>query len=110
MDHYPEPPSSAQELDLLMQRIDAGAGGFAALSDEQRDQLKSGLSEDWIAAYLDQYPVPAALDAAISEYRAIKAGLRYPNLPENVRADILLEFNEHHGEGGPDHWSTPGFS
>lgn len=105
MVHYPEPPSSAQELDLLMQKIDAGAGSFAALSDEQRAQLKTGLSEDWIAAYLDKYPVPAALEAAISEYRAIEAGIRYPYLSENVREDILLEFNEHHGEGGPDHWS-----
>lgn len=106
MEHYPQPPSSAQELDLLMQKIDRGAGSFAALSDEQREQLKTGLSEEWIEAYLDKYPVPAELDAAISEYRAIEAGIRYPNLPENVREDILLEFNEHHGEGGPDHWST----
>ncbi|NMM36324.1 MAG: hypothetical protein HHJ09_02265 [Glaciimonas sp.] len=106
MNHYPEPPSNAQQLDLLMQQIDSGDGCFAALSDEQRAQLKTGLSEEWIAAYLDKYPVPAVLAAATSEYRAIEAGIRYPHLPENVREDILLEFNEHHGEGGPDHWST----
>ncbi|WP_025915715.1 hypothetical protein [Herminiimonas sp. CN] len=106
MDQVPEPPPTAQELDALMQRIDAGEGSFAPLSDEQRSQLKASLSEEWIAAFLDKYPVPMALAAAISEYRAIEAGARYPNLPENVREDILLEFNEHHGEGGPDHWST----
>lgn len=107
MEHYPQPPSSAEELDLLMQRIDLGAGSFASLSDEQRAQLKTALSEDWIAAYLSQYPVPATLAAAIAEYRAIEAGQKYPNLPENVREDILIEFNEHHGEGGPEHWSMP---
>lgn len=106
MDRYPVPPSTAQELDALMQKIDAGAGSFVSLSDEQRSQLKTRLSEEWIAAYLDKYPVPAALAAAASEYRAIETGVQYPNLPENVREDILLEFNEHHGEGGPDHWST----
>lgn len=105
MEHYPEPPSSAEQLDALMQQIDLGRGSFAALSDEQRAQLKTRLSEEWIAAYLDKYPVPASLAAATSEYRAIEAGIRYPNLPQNVCDDILLEFNEHHGEGGPDHWS-----
>lgn len=89
-----------------MQKIDAGAGSFASLSDEQRAQLKTALSEEWLTTYLEKYPVPVALAVAITEYRAIEAGLRYPNLPENVRADILLEFNEHYGEGGPDCWPT----
>ncbi|MEO8407528.1 MAG: hypothetical protein ABI476_03775 [Oxalobacteraceae bacterium] len=89
-----------------MQKIDAGAGSFASLSDEQRTQLKTALSDEWIASYLDKYPLPITLKAAMREYRAIEAGIRYPNLPEHVREDILLEFNEHFGEGGPDHWKT----
>lgn len=36
MEHYPEPPSSAEQLDALMQQIDLGRGSFAALSVEQR--------------------------------------------------------------------------
>lgn len=106
MEHYLPSPSTAQELDTLIQQIDAGTQSFASLSDEQRAQLKTALSEEWIAAYLDKYPVPQALKAAMREYRAIEAGIRYPHLPDHVREDILLEFNEHFGEGGPDHWST----
>lgn len=104
--HYLPPSSTAQKLDALMQRIDAGSGSFASLGDEQRAQLKTALSEEWIAASVDKYPVPAALSAAMRAYRAIAAGTRYPHLPEQVREDILQEFNEHFGEGGPDHWST----
>lgn len=105
MEHYLEPPATAQDLDVLIHRIDAGEGTFASLSDEQRDQLKIELSEEWIAGYLDKYPVPEALAAATLEYRAIESGQQYPNLPENIRNDILLEFNERHGEGGPEGWS-----
>lgn len=105
MEHYLEPPTTAQDLDALIHRIDVGEGNFASLSDEQRDQLKTELSEEWIAGYLDKYPVPQALAAATLEYRAIESGRQYPNLPENIRNDILLEFNERHGEGGPERWS-----
>ena len=104
MDHYLEPPSTAQDLDALIHKIDAGADTFASLSDEQRDQLKTDLGEEWIAGYLDKYPVPRVLAAAALEYRAIESGRQYPNLPENIRNDILLEFNERHGEGGPERW------
>lgn len=106
MQHYLSPSSTAQKLDALMQRIDDGSGSFAALSDEQRAQLKSALSEEWIATSVDKYPVPASLAAAMREYRAIAAGVQYPHLPEQVREDILQEFNEHFGEGGPDRWSA----
>lgn len=108
MEHYLERPTTAQDLDALIQQIDAGEDTFASLSDEQRDQLKTELGEEWIAGYLDQYPVPQALAAATLEYRAIASGRQYPNLPENIRNDILLEFNERHGEGGPEHWSDTG--
>jgi len=105
MSSYPETPAGAQELDELMQRIDAGSDDFASLSDEQREQLKTELSEDWLTLYLDDYPVPTDVDDARNEYLAIESSDRYPNLPENVRNDLLLHFDEHYGEGGPDQWS-----
>lgn len=107
MNRYPDPPGTAQELDALVDKIDSGAGYFASLSDEQRDQLKTELSEDWIAEFLDDFPVPRELDTARRDYRAIASGERYPHLPENVRNDLLLRFDEEHGEGGPERWHDP---
>lgn len=111
MDDYDEPienvadvPPSAQELDELLQDIDEGEGTFAALSNEQRAELKEELCEEWLASYLDDYPVPSNLREAVDEYREIEAGERFPNLPENVRNDILAQFNDQFGEGGPEHW------
>ena len=49
--------------------------------------------------------MPAALPAAAREYQAIANADKYPNLPDHVRNDLLLQFEEHHGEGGPDHWN-----
>ena len=63
MEHYLERPTTAQDLDALIHRIDAGEGTFASLSDEQPDQLKIELSEEWIADYLDYSPVPNTLAA-----------------------------------------------
>ena len=105
MDGYPEAPASAQDLDELMYQIDSGEGMFASLSDEQREQLKAELAEEWLTEYLGEYPVPADLVEAIQEYRDIESSDRYPNLPENIRNDLLLLFDEHHGEGGPDQWA-----
>ena len=105
MDGYPEAPASAQELDEMMYKIDSGEGLFASLSDEQREQLKAELAEEWLTEYLEEYPVPADLVEAIQEYRDIESSDRYPNLPENMRNDLLLLFDEHHGEGGPDQWA-----
>jgi hypothetical protein len=102
----PEPPPTAQELDLLIRRIDMGEDSFAALSDEQRGQLKCELAEEWIAKYLDDYPVPGNPAEAAREYRAIESGSKYPNVPPRVRKDLLIHFDEQHAEGGgPDHWS-----
>jgi len=107
MDGFPQAPAAAQELDELIDRIDAGEGTFASLSDEQREQLKAELADEWLTEYLEEYPVPADLGDAIREYRDIESGDRYPNLPQNVRNDLLLLFDEHHGEGGPDQWAGP---
>jgi hypothetical protein len=105
--HDPQPPASAKELDLLMHRIDLGQDGFAALSDEQRTQLKAELAEDWISGFLDDYPVPDNIEQAAREYRAIQSGALFPNIPDRVRNDILIQFDERHAEGGgPDHWAT----
>jgi hypothetical protein len=106
MDSYPQAPATAQDLDELMYRIDSGQGTFASLSDEQREQLKADLADDWLTEYLQEYPVPADLGDAIREYRDIESGDRYASLPPNVRADLLLLFDEHHGEGGPDQWAA----
>lgn len=105
MDDYPEAPANVQELDEMLYQIDAGQGYFSALGDEQRDQLKAELSEEWLTEYLAEYPVPADLVEAIQEYRDIESCDKYPNLPENVRNDLLPLFDEHHGEGGPDQWA-----
>ncbi len=103
--HLFEPPSTAEALDALMQHINAGDGDLASLSDEQREQLKNELSDAWLEDYLDDYPVPADIRAAAAEYQAIFSGEKYPSLPDHVRFDLLLQFEEHHGEGGPDHWN-----
>jgi hypothetical protein len=103
--HLFEPPSTAEELDALMQHIDTGDGDLASLSDEQREQLKNELGDAWLEDYLDDFPVPAGLPAAAREYQAIANADKYPNLPDHVRNDLLLQFEEHHGEGGPDHWN-----
>jgi hypothetical protein len=102
----PRPPADVHELDLLMGRIDQGADSFAALSDEQREQLKCKLADEWIAGYLDDYPVPADFVQAVRDYRAIQSGSKYPNIPANVRSDLLMHFDEQHAEGGgPEHWT-----
>jgi hypothetical protein len=101
---FPNPPSSAEQLDAFMHHIDMGDGDLASLSDEARDQLKTDLAEAWLADHLDNYPVPADLEQAGAEYRAIACGDRYPHLPEHVREDLLIQFNAVHGEGGPEHW------
>jgi hypothetical protein len=49
--------------------------------------------------------VPANLGQAAAEYHAIANAGKYPNLPDHVRADLLLQFEERHGEGGPEHWN-----
>ena len=49
---------------------------------------------------------PSDLRAAVREYQAIASADKYPSLPDHVRDDLLLQFEEHHGEGGPDHWNT----
>ncbi len=105
--NVPQPPASVHELDLLMRRIERGEDSFAPLSDEQRAQLKYALAEQWIAQYLDNYPVPADLKTAAQEYREIASGAKYPNLPPSVRNDLLIQFDEQHAEGGgPDHWAV----
>jgi hypothetical protein len=113
MDDYDEPmeniadvPPTAQELDELLQDIDEGEGTFAELTDDQREQLKEELCEEWLATYLDDYPVPNNLREAVDEYREIESGDRFPNLPENVRNELLLQFDDQFGEGGPDNWSS----
>jgi len=106
--HAFEPPSTAQELDELTRQIDAGEGSFASLSDEQREQLMSELDEAWMSDFLDDYPVPAELDAAAREYLAIASGEKFPHLRESVRSDLLMQFNDLHGEGGPEHWNSAG--
>jgi hypothetical protein len=103
--HNFEPPSTAEQLDALMRHIDAGDHDLASLSDEQREQLKNELSDAWLEEYLDDYPVPANLGQAAAEYHAIANAGKYPNLPDHVRADLLLQFEERHGEGGPEHWN-----
>jgi hypothetical protein len=105
MHDYPEPPATAQELDAVIAKIDAGEGYFASLGDEQRDQMKTGLTEHWIAEYLDDYPVPSDRAVAVREYRAIESGAKYPHLPPNLTGDLLMRFDEVHGEGGPQHWA-----
>lgn len=113
MDDYDEPmeniadvPPTAQELDELLQGINEGEGTFAELTDDQREQLKEELCEEWLATYLDDYPVPNTLREAVDEYREIESGDRFPNLPENVRNELLLQFDDQFGEGGPDNWSS----
>ena len=103
--HLFDPPSTAEELDALMRHIDIGDSDLASLSDEQRDQFKNELGDAWLEDYLDAYPVPPDLRDAAHEYRAIADADKFPNLPEHVRADLLLQFEEHHGEGGPEHWN-----
>lgn len=113
MDDYDEPteniadvPPTVQELDELLQDIDEGEGSFATLTDEQRAQLKEELCDEWLASYLEDYPVPNNLREAIDEYREIEAGDRFPNLPEGVRNELLQQFDDQFGEGGPDSWSS----
>lgn len=106
MEHVADVPPTAAELDELLQEIEEGEGSYAALSDEQRAQLKEELCEEWTATYLDDYPVPQNLREAVDEYREIESGERFPNLPENVRNDLLLHFDDQYGEGGPDRWDT----
>jgi hypothetical protein len=101
----PRAPSSVQELDLLIRRIDLGEESFAALSDEQRTQLKCELGQQWVDEYLDDYPVPSDVKEAAREYRAIASGDKYPHLPASVRNDLLIQFDLQHAEGGgPEHW------
>src|SRR3569833_3393171 len=102
--HAFEPPSTAQELDELTRQIDAGEGSFASLSDEQRKQKKTKQNKTKKNKNHDDYPVPAELDAAAREYLAIASGEKFPHLRESVRSDLLMQFNDLHGEGGPEHW------
>jgi hypothetical protein len=102
----PRAPSSVQELDLLIRRIDLGEESFAALSDEQRTQLKCELGQQWVEQYLDDYPVPSDVNEAAREYRAIASGDKFPHLPSSVRNDLLIQFDQLHAEGGgPEHWT-----
>lgn len=102
----PRAPAGVQELDILIRRIDLGEESFAALSDEQRAQLKRTLGEQWVEQYLDDYPVPSDPKEAAREYRAIASGSRYPHLPSSVRNDLLIQFDQQYAEGGgPDHWT-----
>jgi hypothetical protein len=103
--HLFDPPSTAEELDALIRHIDTGDGDLASLSDEQREQLKNELGDAWLEDYLDDYPVPADLREAAREYQEIADADKYPSLPDHVRDDLLLQFEERHGEGGPDHWN-----
>ena len=57
MDGYLQAPVAAQDLDELIYRIDSGQDTFASLSDEQREQLKAELAEEWLTEYLAEYPV-----------------------------------------------------
>jgi hypothetical protein len=103
----PEPPRDMQEFDILMRKIEKGEDSFAALSDEQRGQLKCELADAWIAKYMEDYPVPVDVKQAAAEYRAIQSGVRYPYVPEHVRTDLLIQFDLLHAEGGgPDHWTV----
>ena len=103
--HLFEPPSTAEDLDALMRHIDIGDGDLASLSDEQREQLKNELGDAWLEDYLDDFPVPAELREAAVAYQAIADADKFPSLPDHVRGDLLLLFEEHHGEGGPQHWN-----
>jgi hypothetical protein len=103
--HLFDPPSTAEALDALMHHIDIGDDDLASLSDEQREQLKNELGDAWLEDYLDDYPVPTDLREAAREYQEIADADKYPSLPDHVREDLLLQFEEHHGEGGPDHWN-----
>lgn len=100
-----EAPPSAQEFDELLYQIDAGKGPFKDLDEDRREQLKQDLTEQWLSEYLTEYPVPADLGEASQEYRNIEDAEMFPNLPQQVREDLLLLFNDHHGEGGPDEWA-----
>lgn len=100
----PEPPESIEQLDQLIHRIDEGHDDLASLSDEQRAQLTEELCEEWVARYLDDYPVPTLVDDAIREYQEIQIGDLYPNLPQFVRDDLLMRYEDRFGEGGPEHW------
>lgn len=103
--HLFDPPITALELDALMRHIDKGDGDLASLSDEQREQLKNELGDAWLEDYLDDYPVPADLKLATLEYQEIASADKYPHLPDHVRGDLLLQFEEQYGEGGPEHWN-----
>lgn len=103
--HLFEPPATAEALDALIRHIDIGDGDLASLSDEQREQLKNELGDAWLEDYLDDFPVPADPRDAAREYQAIADGDKYPSLPDHVRGDLLLQFEEHHGEGGPQYWT-----
>lgn len=102
---YPDPPAAIEELDRLFAHIDLGNGDLVSLSDEQREALKEEISAAWLTKWLPGFPVPGALKEAAAQYRAIAAGDLYPHLTERVRSDLLLRFDEAHGEGGPVHWS-----
>ena len=45
------------------------------------------------------------VDVQAREYQAIANADKYPSLPDHVRDDLLLQFEEHNGEGGPEHWN-----
>lgn len=102
---FPEPPRDVEELDALLNRIDVGHDDLAALSDAQREDLKEELGQAWLTKWLPAYQVPAALPEAAALYRAIASGEKYPHLTDHVREDLLIRFDEEHGEGGPEHWS-----
>lgn len=102
---YLEPPRDIQEFDALLHRIDVGDADLASLSDEQREVLKEELGQAWLTKWLPDYQVPADLGAASILYRAIAAREMYPHLTDRVREDLLIRFDEEHGEGGPVHWS-----
>jgi hypothetical protein len=103
---FPEPPKDVEELDALLHRIDVGQDDLAALSDEQREGLKEEVSQAWLTKWLSAYQVPVALPEAGALYRAIASGAKYPHLTDHVREDLLIRFDEEHGEGGPIHWSV----
>jgi hypothetical protein len=103
---FPEPPKDVEQLDALLYRIDAGHDDLAALSDTQREDLKEELGQAWLTKWLPAYQVPAALPEAGALYRAIASGEKYPHLTDHVREDLLIRFDEEHGEGGPEHWSV----
>jgi hypothetical protein len=103
---FPEPPKDVEELDALLHRIDVGHDDLAALSDEQREGLKEELGQAWLTKWLGGYRVPVALPEAGALYRAIASGEKYPHLTDHIRQDLLIRFDEEHGEGGPVHWSV----